>query len=387
MGKWSILTLTICLLIGWNYWTPFFFSSASFTLAGRPSLDFQGFYYYGKAWLAQENPYPMSGRPIVFLSPPTFFPFFGVFALFDFSFASRLWMIASFSAFLVALVALALTLEGDRRYVYVSIAGLLFLTSHPLFLLFQLGQNELLVASFAILSLVSERMKHLFPSAILLSFATLLKGPAGLVLIYFVIFHRDLSYLARFLVSSLVIVGASLLIVPLRLYADYGATFLTDLSTSFASNWIQFMTELACIGGLVSFAIFSYWVSSKKLGFEEAAIRSDAMFVLNVLVMLLLGSGFAIYSYVWIILPLALFLSSLIVKEVRIRYYLVIGFATCLLNSILSTSLINYRVEFPFAVVGNLVLTIVLIAISIHPIIIRKANGIIGVAEHQNDEQ
>ena len=209
--------LIICLLIGWNYWAPLFLWSTPFALYGGYSQDFHTFYLAGKSWLSQANPYNLSGKPTAFIYPPTSLPIFGLFGLADFRLASQLWMVTYFSLFAVALVALALTLKSDRRNVYVSIAALLFLTSYPLLIMFQLGQSDLLVASFAILSLVCERLKHRFTSAVMLSIATLLKGPAVLLLFYFVLFRRDLGYLARFLTSAVVVVVVSLLIVPIQL--------------------------------------------------------------------------------------------------------------------------------------------------------------------------
>ena len=153
-SNWNFLLLTICLLIGWNYWAPLFLWTSPFALYGGNSQDFHTFYIAARSWLSHGNPYSLNGRPTAFIYPPTSLPFFGLFGLMDFRFASQLWMVTYFSLFAVSLIALALTLKGDRRNVYVSIAVLLFLTSYPLLIMFQLGQSDLLVASLVILSLV-----------------------------------------------------------------------------------------------------------------------------------------------------------------------------------------------------------------------------------------
>jgi hypothetical protein len=388
--KWNILLLTICLLIGWNYRLPWLSFYSPFGWEGMPSVDFHTFYLAGKSWLLQANPYVSPSRGFVY--PPTSLPFFGIFTLFDFKFASQLWWVTYLSLFVVALLAFALTLKGDRKYVYLSLAVLLFLTSYPLLDIMQFGQIDLLISDLSVLSLLCERLKHRSVSAVMLSIATLLKGPALLLLIYFVLFRRDLQYLAQFLVSTLMIVGASLLIIPIGLYEYYIVNVLPTLSIALASDWNQSLTGLitlahmsqitpvVSVAGFVLFGIFSFWVSSKKLASGSKSLRVDAMFLMNVLVMLLFGPRSTIYPYAWVILPLALFLSALLMEQVKLTYLALVVFATFLLNSVLAPDFlrstasavvaphfINYQVLFPSELVGNLILIISLIPIYLHP--------------------
>ena len=370
--------LTVCLLIGWNYWAPLFLWSTPFALYGGSSQDFHTFYLAGKSWLSHGNPYNVNGGPTAFIYPPTSLPIFGLFGLVDFRLASQLWIVTYFSLFVVALVAIALTLKSDRRNVYVSIAVLLFLTSYPLFIMFQLGQSDLLVASFAILSLVCERFKHRLTSAVMLSVATLLKGPAVLLLIYFVLFRKDFGYLARFLASTLLVVAVSLFIVPIQLYWYYAVNVLPTFSTSFALDSNQSITGLVSlakltqitpvvsVAGFVLFGIFAYWISSRKWVVDRPALYGDGMFLMNVLVVLLFGPRSTVYPYVVVILPLALFLSGLLMERVRSAYLVAAGVGTFLLNSTISPDFLNYR-TIPLGLIGNVLMTIALILLYVRP--------------------
>ena len=133
----------------------------------------------------------------------------------------HIWVVLYFIVFGVASFALALTLRGQRRYVFLSLAFFLLVTSYPLTILIQLGQIDLLVASLTVLSLVCYMVNRQIMSAVLLSIATLFKGTAVFLLIYFVLFHRNSKYLVYFVVSTLAIVGISLTVVPIRFYFDY----------------------------------------------------------------------------------------------------------------------------------------------------------------------
>jgi len=159
-------------------------------------------------------------------------------------------MLTYFSLFAVAVLALAITIKPGWRYLYVLIAALLVLTSYPLIINMQLGQSDLLVASFGVLSLACERLRRGFMSAVLLSAAVLLKGPAFLLLIYFVIYRRDLGYLAKFLVSTLAIVGISLLVVPANLYQYYFVVFVPRLWGAFGLRSNQSIVGAMSLAGM-----------------------------------------------------------------------------------------------------------------------------------------
>ena len=388
-SNWNIFMLTICLLIAWNYWVPlavvnpFSTRNLPFSQYGTDSADFHTFYLAGGSWLSEANPYNLNGRPTPFIYPPTSLPFFGVFAKLDFRTASQLWAVLYFGVFAFALLALAFTLKGDKRYVFVSVAVLLFLTSYPLFILFQLGQIDLLLSSLTVLSLVSQRLKHESVSAVLLSIATLLKGSPALLLIYFVLYRRDLKYLARFALSTIIVVGGSLLIVPVGVYSYWIVNVFPILSSAYALESNQSITQIVANAHLSQitpaitfigygvFAIFALWAGSKKPDKGFTVLRADTMFLLNILIMLLFGSKTNVYSYVWVILPVALLISTLLVQQAKIKYFIPVCAGAFLLNSVLSPDFLNYR-TLPLALLGNLTSTLILIQIYMRPAAVMK---------------
>ncbi len=360
---------------------PLFLWSTPFTsLIGGPN-DFYTFHQAGAAWLIRGNPYNLTGPASGFIYPPTSLPFYGVFALFAFQQASTLWFIVYFSVFLIALLSLVLTIEGERRYVYVLLAVLLLLTSYPLLVLMRWGQSDLLVAGLAILSFVGERLNHRFTSAILLSIATLLKGPAVVLLIYFVIFRRDLRYLGYFLISGLLIVGASLLVVPVGLYWYYLTVVVPSISITlnpaaqYVANYILLgmikLTPVVLLAGTCLFGYFAFWVGSKNLlTNNHRTLSVDGMFLMNVLIMLQFNLRSAYYQYVAVILPLALFLSVLLMQNVKIEYLSLVGLSTFLMNSVVTPDFgpRNFDINvYPFEIVGNVMLTLGIIFMLIRP--------------------
>ena len=372
--RWYILVVIVCVLIGWNFWLPTFLYSTGPALYGSGGPDFNIFYTGGYLWLTHKNPYLNTG----FVYPPTSLPFFGLFALFSTDMAALVWMVTYFFVFAVALLGLALTFEGERRTLYISIALLLFFTSYPLLIMMNLGQSDLLVASLAVLSLASQKLKHGFWSASLLAFATLLKGPPILLLVYFVLYRRDLAYLARFLLSTGTIIAVSLLFVPVQLYFYYLTNVVPALSIVSSSQvnqsigwyvWLLGMGNLSSyisVLGVGLFASFSLYVNRRGLKlFREGPMRNDAMFLMNVLVLLLFGPRTWPANYVWIILPIALFLTTLMMEQVRVTYLCLVGLGTFLLNSALSQKFL--LTTLPLATIGNLVLTLSLIPIYVRP--------------------
>jgi hypothetical protein len=221
-------------------------------------------------------------------------------------------------------------------------------------------------------SLAFLRSKHELASAVVLSCATLLKGPAVLLLAYFVIFRKDVKYLLHFLLSIVVILAVSLLVVPTTDYWWY----LTQVVPTFASvinaNSNQsiggvvsiahsnYVAPVASLGGFVLYLLFSYWAGGRRLPFSQEDLSSDSMFLMNVLVVLLFGPRSTIYPYVWVILPLALFLSGILIEPIKAGYLTLVGLGAFLLNSNLAPSILNYQV-LPLEVVGNIMMCLCLV--------------------------
>jgi len=338
-----------CLWVVWNDWAGFFlWLTAWSTISNRAALyDFSNLYGEGQWWLSRA--YLLPGSHVFsypFAYPPSSLPLFGLFAQFDFGTAAQLWTGMSLAIFLVALSSATYTLKPARRYLFVSIAALLFFTSYALRAELQLGQINLILASLTTLSITAHRSKHSRVSATLLAVGTLLKGPPVLFLVYFVLFHRDLRYLVHFLESTVAILGISLVVVPIQLYWIWIANVFPTLLVSTAlpinesatgaisGSGLSYLTPAVFVAGICMFAGFAYRVyrtSLMKLGCPSS-VAADAMFLMNSVVVLLLGTRSWPQDYVWVILPTALFLSALLIENVKTSYFIVVGLAAFLFN-------------------------------------------------------
>ena len=213
----------------------------------------------------------------------------------------------------------------------------------------------------------------------MLSLATLTKGPAVILLVYFVLFRKDFKYLLRFLLSTIIIVGISLLVIPIGVYQYYFLHVVPTFSgvINASSNQsvgglvsvanLSYIAPVVSLVGFALFVFFSWWAGSRRLPIHLENLSSDAMFLMNVLIMLLFGPRSIIYPYVWVIIPLALFLSGILMEPVRSRYLALVGFATFLLNSnwvFLRAKVIQVL---PFEVIGNMLITLCLILFYVRP--------------------
>jgi hypothetical protein len=359
-------------------------------------VDFFVFYTAGKAWLQHQNPYPaipVYGQP-EFFYPPTSLLLYGIYGMFNFDFAKELWFTTYLSVFAVAALSCAFTIKGERKRWFGLITLLLLLASYPFQNLMLAGQSDLLVASLTVLSLLGQRLKHDYVSAFLLSIATLLKGPPILLLIYFVVYRRDVKYLLRFLFATIIIVGASLALIPIQLYWDYVVNVLPRLLISagqfhqsavsyLATVNANYLSPVVSVAGVALFAFFAFYVNSRTV--DKVPLRDDAMFLINILVYLLLGPQTSPYSYVWIILPLALVLSGLLVDhKVRFMYLALISFEAFLLSSnnyISSYLVVTGQLPYPVNVAGNVMMTLSLIPIFIRPGSLVNAQSQLGLRE------
>jgi hypothetical protein len=252
----------------------------------------------------------------------------------------------------------------------------------------ELSEADLIVASLTILSLAAERFGRRFLSAFLLSVGTLMKLNPIFLLIYFVIFRRDLKYLIYFVASTVVIIGVSLLAVPVQLYWYYLVNIVPHLYIQYQVSETQSIIRLLWLAGLeepflqvvsftgvVLFAIFAFYVNSNRWrnAFGNSTIRGDGMFLMNGLVVLFFSPRSYVSPYSWVIIPLGLFLSSLLMENSRSIYLMLISVATFLLNSqptgftgwFLNTYVVSMVV--PTITIGNLMMIIGLIPIFIRP--------------------
>ena len=381
--KVGVISLLVCAWLIWNFWIPDW--TTPWNKYGY--VDFGIFYNAGKALIQHQNPYPripIYGKP-EFFYPPTSLLLFGLYARFDFAFAKVLWFATYLTVFVAATLSCILVIGDETKQWFVLIAPLLTLVSYPFHNLMFAGQSDLLMASLTILSLVSQRLKHDNVSAFLLSSATLLKGPPLLLLIYFVLYRRDIKYLLRFLFSMALIVGASLAVVPIHLYWYYvvivapqllisAGPFHQSIMSYLNAVNVNYLSPVISVLGVAIFAFFAFHVGCRKA--NKNILRDDAMFLMNILVYLLLGPQTSPYSYVWVILPLALFFSTLLAEEkARLLYLALVSFAAFLLSSnnyinpyVIIWQNSNGQLPLPINVAGNLMMTLSLIPIFVSSI-------------------
>jgi hypothetical protein len=252
----------------------------------------------------------------------------------------------------------------------------------------ELSQADLLVASITILALVAERLQRRYLSAFLLALAVLLKMDPVFLLIYFVIFRRDLKYLVGFTASLAGLIGVSLFVVPIQWYWYYIVkvvpTLYADYSLVNDESIVRFLwylglskAELQVVSllGVGMFALFAFYVNSNRWRncFGKRTIRAEAMFLMNGLVILFFSPHSLIYPYAWVVLPLALFLSSLMLEDCRFTYLLLVGIAGLFLSSqpsgwtgyFLNSYFVSMLV--PTILIGNSILIINLIPIYLCP--------------------
>jgi hypothetical protein len=346
-ARWIAITAFTCFWVIWNQWAAFFFWLTDWVTISNKVVfsEFFNLYNVGQWWLVGQHTDPVTHAFVYpFAYPPSSLPFLGFFASFEFGVAAQIWTALSLVAFAAAALSVLFVIDS-RRYLFASIASLLIFTSYPLQLELHLGQINLLIASLTILSLVFQRMEHRLASAAVLALGTLLKGPPILFLIYFVAFRKDLRYLVDYFASLLAGFGMSLFVVPIHLYWYWVVNVVPTLFVGSAveinesvlrplsHDGLASITPVILVAGVCSYAAFAFYVNTHWVkGLLRHALSADAMFLMNTLVILLLGSRSWPQDYVWVILPSALFLSELITENVKITYFALIGVATFLFN-------------------------------------------------------
>jgi len=362
-------------MIFWNYWLPSLLYSRSVALYGSGHPDFNIFYNAGWLWMHGQNPYLLDQ----FVYPPPSIPFFAFYALIPIEQAAQAWMATYLTVFLAAMLALAISLKRERRSLFLTIAPILFVTSFPLLIMVVLGQSDLFVSSLCMLSFAALRFKRDTASAASLSLGVLMKGTPVFLLIYFVLYRRDISYLLRFIAIVSGIVLTSLLVIPTQLYYSYFTVVGPEMAVAASAEQNQSITGLVtmlgmsnistvvALAGIAALSVFAFYANRKTSNnSREVTLNADAMFLMNILVMLALGPRSWPANYVWVILPVALFLSGLLTEHVNTLYLVAVGAAAFLLNASLTQEFLNLT-TLPLALSGNLILIMLLIPKCIRP--------------------
>ena len=373
--KIQIVALTLCALVAWNYWLPAVISTVRpSTVSGTPSnADFYGFYQAGNAWLHGVNPYLITNITS-FLYPPTVLPLFGLLSEISYRTAAVEWNTISLVIFGLTLIALGLRMKDEKRIVFLMIGVVLSITSYPLLVELQLGQIDLIIASLGVASWMFYSRGHRSLAALSLSVGFLFKLVPGLLLVYFVLFRRDIGFLLQFALISLAIVGGSLLVIRPDLYwyyAVHSSYIITAQHQEMNQSLLRLLANTTLspfvgVFGILLFGAFSYFISRKEGDRGNFELFDEAMFLMNVLVLLFLGPHSWNQAYVWVILPGSLFATS-IIKRAKTYYLVLVGASLFLLSSIIYYRFYHSTALNSLNLIGNGLMLTALVLLFVKP--------------------
>jgi len=341
----KIVLVLLLLLIGWNVWLPSawdMYSKVSQTDSGPlNNVDFWAYYNGGSRFADRQNPYfwgnDPQGNPIIsdYLYPPTVLPVFSLLALLPYNAARLLWVILYGLSFLAILAWMARSFTPDWRDAFLVLSLLLTLVSHPLLSHILHGQVDVFIISLILACYLCYARRRRLLGAIILAAATLIKVSPAFLLIYFVLFQRDLRFLWMYAAALAVLIGLSLLAVPAGMYADYVRYVLPEVSRS-TSFWLNqsipkyltfspWLARIASLGGLAMLAGLVWAIGRQSKGEErEPALLlagdrflGEVVFILNLAgILIFLGKAWTA-AYVWLILPSAWLVVGLAARRAR----------------------------------------------------------------------
>ena len=369
MIRYRILLFTFLILamaVGWNYWLPNaenFYNLVTKANENRTkdlqNVDFYAYYNAGSRFSRGVNPYyweePPGDRQFSdFLYPPTFLPLYGLLARLDYGVARLLWLVLYFLCYGAAIAALYSVIKRELRPIFLGLAFLLSLSSFPLLNHIHNGQADVFIAAFTVLGLAAYARGWKIPAAVLFALGTVMKVSPIFFLIFFVIFLRDWRFLAAYLLSLLAFVLISLPFVPVSLYPDYLLHVLPEVSKG-TSYWINqsllkyitfspLLAQLISATGFLGFATLTWFLRKRYAGTRNRGVDIQApldkhgflgiaVFIMNLLVILIFAGKAWSMAYVWTILPAALLLTLLLQIETRPYFLILVGIGVFLLVS------------------------------------------------------
>ena len=344
----KMLVLLLISVFGWNYWLPIaqnFFNHITPANENRPSdlqnIDFHAYYSAGQRFRAGSDPYSWGKDaqgnllPSDYIYPPTMLPVFSLLARLAYNQARILWLVLYALGYLLVLGWMTLAFKPEKRFTFLSIAILLTLASFPLLDHILTGQADIFVICLILGSFLSYAAGQRLVSAILLAVATVLKVSPVFLLFYYVIFLRDWRFLILYAGAVVVIVAASLLLVPFGYYRDYIFRTLPEVSKGTEAylnqsllRYISFsplLARLVSLCGLGSLAILLAVIGrgyspaerrpAQSLG--ETNFASELAFILCLIWTLIFVGKAWPATYVWLILPSAWLITGLLTHQAR----------------------------------------------------------------------
>jgi hypothetical protein len=356
-----ILFLVLLALIGWNYWLHSaldMYNTVSGTNSGDlHNVDFFAYYNAGSRFLNNANPYfwgnDDQGNPIIsdFLYPPAVLPIFSLLARMPYELAREVWVIAYGLIFAGILAWMVLSFAPEWRDVFLVSALVFILVSFPLMSHLEHGQVDIFIISLMLASFLSyTRKKHLL-AAILLAVATLIKVSPVFLLIYFVIFRRDLRFLLMYIGTLVILAAFSLFFVPFGWYVDYVRYVLPEVGkgSSFwlsesITKYLSFSPGIARAAGIAGLILLSavVWLISRKYTAEERNVTlplgkggtvGELVFILNLAgTLIFLGTAW-VATYVWLIIPSAWLVVIVLTRRVKLPWAAGIGAGIALVTA------------------------------------------------------
>jgi hypothetical protein len=354
-----LVLIVVVLIAAWNYWLPTV--EDYFNMQTKPpyppNVDFLAYYRAGERFELGQDPYywgtpdPEEGNYSDFLYPPTFLPFFSLLARLDYDPSRLIWLGLNSLCFLAAFLSLTMAMEREKRLVFLTFGSLLVVGSYPILLHIRNGQSDLLVIGLVLIGVSAYWRGRRWVAALFFALSTLLKVSPVLFLVTFAVFMTDLAFLTIFTGLVLGIVLLSFTLVPPSLYWGYLQSVLPEVSSGTAywlnQSLLKFFgdTPLLARGisaaGFLAFTLFAWWLRSRfdhKQRLPGDPIGSgqfvpEAVFLMNLLVILIFAGKAWSMTYVWTILPSALLLTELVYRRARRWYFALIGAGVVLMTS------------------------------------------------------
>lgn len=382
-----VLTLTLAVVISWNYWLPIaedFYNLVTPADENRQyalrNVDFFAYFNAGVRFEDGANPYFYGDQELRsfsdYIYPPTLLPLYGLISHLEYDHARLLWLGLYFTAYALCFAILLFATQKEIRSIFFTCGMVLTSASFPLLMHIHNGQSDVLVVSMVLIGYIAYIKGFKAGSAFLFALATLTKVSPVLFLIYFVIFLKDYRFLLLYCLWVVGMALVSLLAVPFGLYRDYLFHVLPEIGKGTA-NWlnqsiVKFvpvsrggLAQAISLAGFVLFGLFAWWLSKhypsrqclpgKTLGDKQNI--SESVFMLNILIILVFSGKVWSMAYVWIILPAALLVTRLVESRPR-TWYLILN---CVAIFLLVSKVYGYPILNSLNLWGSLILSALLI--------------------------
>ena len=280
--------------------------------------------------------------------------------------------LAGYAGLTVVVVRSALP---EHRPTLLALSALLTFSSFPFLMHIHNGQSDVFILVLILLGWTAYARGGRLMAGILFALAALAKVSPVLFLVYFVLYRRDGRFLLAFTLTCAVVALVSLAFVPASLYRDYVTDVLPQVAQGtdywpnqsllrYIPSTMRALAPVVTTVGLGLFAAFAFWIGRRhteelrRPGWPLGAgpWTSESVFLMNLAAILIFSGKVWSMAYVWMVLPMALFLTYILHHPIR-RWYLGLAAATALL---LVAKIYGYPLLNSLNLFGSLLLVIVL---------------------------